>query len=76
MDSIDAGKKNFIRKTSSPTHPQRVDYDSADYHAVLAKTLAAIDYRRSRGGTRPALGAPRNGSPLLEPSAGNSRSKC
>src|SRR5258706_9683272 len=45
MDSIELRRKNFIRKDQFPyTIPSGSTYDSGDYHAVLDKTLAAIDY--------------------------------
>src|SRR5437899_11664778 len=45
MDSIEVRKRNFIRKDQFPyTIPSGPTYDSGDYHAVLDKTLAAIDY--------------------------------
>src|SRR2546430_15991741 len=45
MDRIELRKKNFIRKDQFPyTIPSGSTYDSGDYHAVLDKALAAIDY--------------------------------
>jgi len=44
MDSIELRKKNLIRKDQFPyTIPSGSTYDSGDYHAVLDKTLAAIE---------------------------------
>jgi 2-furoyl-CoA dehydrogenase large subunit len=77
MDRVELRKKNLIRKEQFPyTIPSGSTYDSGDYHAVLDKALAAIDY--------PALVAARDAarmsgrlagigiSTCLEPSGGNS----
>src|SRR6266850_256464 len=77
MDSIELRKKNFIRKDQFPyTIPSGSTYDSGDYHAVLDKTLAAIDYASlvhardgaRRSGRLAGIGV----SACLEPSGGNS----
>src|SRR5882762_10398862 len=77
MDSIELRKKNFIRKDQFPyTIPSGSTYDSGDYHAVLDKTLAAIDYaslvrardEARRSGRLAGIGV----SACLEPSGGNS----
>ena len=69
--------KNLIRKDEFPyTIPSGSTYDSGDYHAVLDKALAAIDYpaliaRRDqarRAGMLAGIGI----STCLEPSGGNS----
>jgi 2-furoyl-CoA dehydrogenase large subunit len=77
MDRIELRRKNLIRSDQFPyTIPSGSTYDSGDYHAVLDKALAAIDY--------PALLAARDAarkagrlagigiSTCLEPSGGNS----
>ena len=77
MDRIELRRRNLIRKDQFPyTIPSGSTYDSGDYHAVLDKALAAIDY--------PALVAKRDAarksgklagigiSTCLEPSGGNS----
>src|SRR5712664_435284 len=77
MDSIELRKKNFIRKDQFPyTIPSGSTYDSGDYHAVLDKTLAAIDYaslvlardEARRSGRLAGIGV----TSCLEPSGGNS----
>ena len=77
MDRIELRKKNLIRKEQFPyTIPSGSTYDSGDYHAVLDKALAAIDYpalvsRRDaarKGGRLAGIGI----STCLEPSGGNS----
>src|SRR5207245_10350581 len=77
MDSIEVRKRNFIRKDQFPyTIPSGSTYDSGDYHAVLDKTLAAIDYgslvrardEARRSGRLAGIGV----STCLEPSGGNS----
>ena len=77
MDPIELRKKNFIRKEQFPyTIPSGSTYDSGDYHAVLDKTLAAIDYaslvrardEARRSGRLAGIGI----SSCLEPSGGNS----
>ena len=57
MDRIALRQKNLIRKDEFPyTIPSGSTYDSGDYHTVLDKALAAIDY--------PALvAAARRGAP-------------
>ena len=77
MDAIELRRKNLIRKDEFPYRiPSGSSYDSGDYHTVLDKALAAIDY--------PALVAERDAarhagrlagigiSTCLEPSGGNS----
>jgi 2-furoyl-CoA dehydrogenase large subunit len=77
MDRIALRQKNLIRKDDFPyTIPSGSTYDSGDYHAVLEKALAAIDYptlvsRRAaarRHGKLAGIGI----STCLEPSGGNS----
>jgi 2-furoyl-CoA dehydrogenase large subunit len=77
MDRIALRRKNLIRKEQFPyTIPSGSTYDSGDYHAVLEKALAAIDYPTLVGRREEAR---RNGrlagvgiSTCLEPSGGNS----
>jgi 2-furoyl-CoA dehydrogenase large subunit len=77
MDPIELRRRNLIRKEEFPyLIPSGSTYDSGDYHAVLDKALAAIDY--------PALVAERDSarhagklagigiSTCLEPNGGNS----
>ncbi|HKW37254.1 MAG TPA: molybdopterin cofactor-binding domain-containing protein, partial [Burkholderiales bacterium] len=77
MDRIELRRKNLIRSDQFPyTIPSGSTYDSGDYHAVLDKALAAIDYpglvrRREaarQGGKLAGIGI----STCLEPSGGNS----
>jgi len=77
MDRVEVRKKNFIRKEQFPyTIPSGSTYDSGDYHAVLDKALAAIDYaalvrardEARRAGRLAGIGI----STCLEPSGGNS----
>ena len=77
MDPIALRKKNLIRKDQFPyTIPSGSTYDSGDYHAVLDKALAAIDYpalvrardEARRAGRLAGIGI----STCLEPSGGNS----
>jgi 2-furoyl-CoA dehydrogenase large subunit len=77
MDRIELRKKNLIRSDQFPyTIPSGSTYDSGDYHAVLDKALAAIDYsalvsRREaarKNGKLAGIGI----STCLEPSGGNS----
>jgi len=77
MDRIELRKKNFIRKDQFPyTIPSGSTYDSGDYHAVLDKALAAIDYpallaardAARRAGKLAGIGI----ATCLEPSGGNS----
>src|SRR5437879_9279611 len=77
MDSIELRKKNFIRKDQFPyTIASGSTYDSGDYHAVLDKTLAAIDYAslvRARDEARHSGRLAGIGiASCLEPSGGNS----
>jgi len=77
MDRTEMRKKNLIRKDQFPyTIPSGSTYDSGDYHAVLDKALAAIDYPalvRARDATRKAGRLAGIGvSTCLEPSGGNS----
>src|SRR2546428_692502 len=77
MDGIELRKRNFIRKDQFPyTIPSGSTYDSGDYHAVLDRALAAIDYsslvrardEARRSGRLAGIGI----STCLEPSGGNS----
>jgi len=77
MDRFDLRKKNLIRKDQFPyAIPSGSRYDSGDYHAVLDKALAAIDYpalvaardAARRAGRLAGIGV----STCLEPSGGNS----
>ena len=77
MDRIELRRRNLIPKEAFPYRiPSGSTYDSGDYHAVLDKALAAIDYPalvaardRARGEGRLAgIGI----STCLEPSGGNS----
>jgi 3-oxo-Delta1-steroid hydratase/dehydrogenase large subunit len=77
MDRIELRKKNFIRKDQFPyTIPSGSTYDSGDYHAVLDKALAAIDYpalvqardEARKAGRLAGIGI----ATCLEPSGGNS----
>ena len=77
MDPIEIRRKNFIRKEQFPyTIPSGSTYDSGDYHAVLDKALAAIDYKALLAERDAARGAGRLAgigvSACLEPSGGNS----
>jgi 2-furoyl-CoA dehydrogenase large subunit len=77
MDRIELRRRNLLRREEFPYRiPSGSTYDSGDYHAVLDKALAAIDY--------PALAAARDKArregrlagigiaTCLEPSGGNS----
>ncbi len=77
MDRIELRRKNLIRKEEFPYRiPSGSTYDSGDYHTVLDKALAAIDYpalvaerdRARRAGQLAGIGI----STCLEPSGGNS----
>jgi 3-oxo-Delta1-steroid hydratase/dehydrogenase large subunit len=77
MDRVALRQKNLIRKDQFPyTIPSGSTYDSGDYHAVLDKALAAIDYpallrrrdRARRAGMLAGIGI----ATCLEPSGGNS----
>ena len=77
MDRIELRRKNLIRKKEFPYRiPSGSTYDSGDYHAVLDKALAAIDYpalaaerdQARRAGRLAGIGI----STCLEPSGGNS----
>jgi 2-furoyl-CoA dehydrogenase large subunit len=77
MDRIELRRKNLIRKDQFPyLIPSGSSYDSGDYHAVLDKALAAIDYPallRKRDEARKAGRLAGIGiSTCLEPSGGNS----
>src|SRR5215470_2427254 len=77
MDRIALRQKNLIRKDQFPyTIPNGSTYDSGDYHTVLDKALAAIDYpallRRRDEVRRTGLLAGIGISSCLEPSGGNS----
>ncbi len=77
MDRIDLRKKNMIRKEQFPyTIPSGSTYDSGDYHSVLDKALAEIDYpalQRQRDTARQAGRLAGIGiATCLEPSGGNS----
>jgi 2-furoyl-CoA dehydrogenase large subunit len=77
MDRLELRRKNFIRKDQFPyLIPSGSTYDSGDYHTVLDKAVAAVDF--------PALVAARDAArkagrlagigiaTCLEPSGGNS----
>jgi len=77
MDRIELRRRNLIRGDEFPYRiPSGSTYDSGDYHKVLDKALAAIDYpalvaRRDnarRAGRLAGIGI----STCLEPSGGNS----
>jgi 2-furoyl-CoA dehydrogenase large subunit len=77
MDRVELRKKNLIRSEQFPyTIPSGSTYDSGDYHAVLDKALAAIDYpalvrtrdEARKRGKLAGIGV----STCLEPSGGNS----
>jgi 2-furoyl-CoA dehydrogenase large subunit len=77
MDPIDVRRRNLIRKEEFPyLIPSGSTYDSGDYHAVLDKALAAIDYPAllkqrddaRRAGKLAGIGI----STCLEPNGGNS----
>jgi 2-furoyl-CoA dehydrogenase large subunit len=77
MDRIALRKKNLIRRDQFPyTIPSGSAYDSGDYHAVLDKALAAIDYPALLAAREAARKAGRLAgiglSTCLEPSGGNS----
>jgi 2-furoyl-CoA dehydrogenase large subunit len=77
MDRIALRRKNLIRKDEFPYRiPSGSAYDSGDYHAVLDKALAAIDYpalvQRRDAARRNGLLAGIGISTCLEPSGGNS----
>ena len=77
MDRIALRQKNLIRKDEFPyTIPSGSTYDSGDYHTVLDKALAAIDYpallRRRDAARQAGLLAGIGISTCLEPSGGNS----
>ena len=77
MDRIELRRRNLLRKEEFPYRiPSGSTYDSGDYHTVLDKALAAVDYpalvaRRDaarRAGKLAGIGI----STCLEPSGGNS----
>jgi 2-furoyl-CoA dehydrogenase large subunit len=77
MDGIELRRRNLICKDEFPYRiPSGSSYDSGDYHAVLDKALAAIDYpalvaerdRARSEGRLAGIGI----STCLEPSGGNS----
>ena len=77
MDPIEVRRRNLIRKEEFPyLIPSGSTYDSGDYHAVLDKALAAIDYPAllkqrddaRRAGKLAGIGI----STCLEPNGGNS----
>jgi 2-furoyl-CoA dehydrogenase large subunit len=77
IDRIALRQKNLIRKEEFPyTIPSGSTYDSGDYHTVLDKALAAIDYpallRRRDAARQAGLLAGIGISTCLEPSGGNS----
>ncbi len=77
MDRIALRQKNLIRKDQFPyTIPSGSTYDSGDYHTVLDKALAAIDYpaltRRRDEARQAGLLAGIGVATCLEPSGGNS----
>jgi 2-furoyl-CoA dehydrogenase large subunit len=76
MDRIELRRRNLIRKNEFPYRiPSGSSYDSGDYHTVLDKALAAIDYpallaerdAARRAGRLAGVGI----STCLEPSGGN-----
>ncbi len=76
MDRIELRRKNMIREDQFPyLIPSGSTYDSGDYHTVLDKALAAIDYpalvrmrdEARRAGRLAGIGI----STCLEPSGGN-----
>jgi 3-oxo-Delta1-steroid hydratase/dehydrogenase large subunit len=76
-DRIALRQKNLIRKDEFPyTIPSGSAYDSGDYHTVLDKALAAINYpaleRRRDAARQSGLLAGIGISTCLEPSGGNS----
>jgi len=77
MDRIELRKKNLIRKEEFPyLIPSGSTYDSGDYHAVLDKALAAVNYKElislrdksRKAGKLAGIGI----ATCLEPSGGNS----
>jgi 2-furoyl-CoA dehydrogenase large subunit len=77
MDRIALRQKNLIRQDEFPyTIPSGSTYDSGDYHTVLDKALAAIDYpallHRRDAARQAGLLAGIGISTCLEPSGGNS----
>jgi 2-furoyl-CoA dehydrogenase large subunit len=77
MDPLELRRRNLIRKDEFPYRiPSGSTYDSGDYHTVLDKALAAIDYpalvaardKARRDGLLAGIGI----STCLEPSGGNS----
>jgi 2-furoyl-CoA dehydrogenase large subunit len=77
MDRIELRRRNLLRKDEFPYRiPSGSTYDSGDYHAVLDKALAAIDYpalvaardKARKEGRLAGIGI----STCLEPSGGNS----
>ncbi len=77
MDPIALRQKNLIQHDQFPyTIPSGSTYDSGDYHAVLDKALAAIDYpalvERRDQARRAGLLAGIGIATCLEPSGGNS----
>jgi 2-furoyl-CoA dehydrogenase large subunit len=77
MDRIELRRRNFIRKEEFPyLIPSGSTYDSGDFHTVLDKTLAAVDYAslvRMRDEARSAGKLAGIGiATCLEPSGGNS----
>jgi len=77
MDRIELRRRNLIRADEFPyTIPSGSTYDSGDYHAVLDKALAAIDYPALERERDAARGAGRLAgigiATCLEPSGGNS----
>ena len=54
LDRIEVRRRNFIRKEEFPyLIPSGSTYDSGDYHTVVDKVLAHIDFRRHGKGARP-----------------------
>ena len=77
MDRVEIRKRNFIRKDEFPyLIPSGTTYDSGDYHTVIDKALAAVDYPalvRQREAARAAGKLAGIGvSACLEPNGGNS----
>lgn len=77
LDPVEARRRNFIRKEEFPyLIPSGTRYDSGDYHAVVEKVLAHVDYealqkerdRLRASGMLAGIGI----AACLEPSGGNS----
>lgn len=77
LDRIEVRRRNFIRKEEFPyLIPSGTQYDSGDYHTVVAKVLDHVDWpalekeraRLRQGGLLAGIGI----AACLEPSGGNS----